>query len=54
MARGNYRFVRFYLDELDKSFGGPGIGGTSSANNSIVKNYEEPLVTKLCFNLLGQ
>ena len=45
VARGNSKFVKYFLEELDKVLGGP--AGGHSANTSIVKNSDLPKVNPL-------
>ena len=46
MARGNTKFVKYFLEELDKVLMGQAAGG-QSANTSILKNYDLPNVSHL-------
>jgi hypothetical protein len=51
VARGNTKFVKYFLEELDKVIGGPAAGSTS-ANTSILKKYDLPNVSHpLCLVL---
>jgi hypothetical protein len=51
VARGNTKFVKYFLEELDRVIGGPA-AGSPSANTSILKKYDLPNVSQpLCLIL---